>query len=176
VLYRLGNRAPAVHASAFIAPDAALIGDVTVAAEASIWFNVVARGDIERISIGAGSNIQDGTVLHTDPQNPCVVGENVTVGHMAMLHGCRIGAGSLIGIGATLLNGSVIGTNCIVGAHSLVTENKTFPDGVLLMGTPAKIVRELTADELEGVQANAARYVARAKIYASDLSSIPNDD
>jgi carbonic anhydrase/acetyltransferase-like protein (isoleucine patch superfamily) len=171
VIYRLGERAPDIHTSGFVAPNAAVIGDVVLEENSSVWFNCVLRGDIEQIVIGRGSNIQDGSVLHTDPTNPCIVGPDVTVGHMATLHGCRIGAESLIGIGATLLNGSVIGANSIVGAHALVTENKTFPDGVLLMGTPAKVARDLRPDELEGIKANSARYVARAQSYLKHLKA-----
>jgi carbonic anhydrase/acetyltransferase-like protein (isoleucine patch superfamily) len=171
VIYRLGERAPDIHTSVFVAPNAAVIGDVVLEENSSVWFNCVLRGDIEQIVIGRGSNIQDGSVLHTDPTNPCIVGPDVTVGHMATLHGCRIGAESLIGIGATLLNGSVIGANSIVGAHALVTENKTFPDGVLLMGTPAKVARDLRPDELEGIKANSARYVARAQSYLKHLKA-----
>ncbi len=171
MIYRLGERAPDVHRSVFIAPDAAVIGDVVLEENSSVWFNCVLRGDIEQIVVGTGSNIQDGSILHTDPTNPCIVGPDVTVGHMATLHGCRIGAGSLIGIGATLLNGSVVGANSIVGAHALVTENKEFPDGVLLIGTPAKVVRELRPEELESIKANSARYVARAQVYFKDLAA-----
>jgi len=169
MIYELGDRSPAIADSAFVAPGAVIIGAVELAAESSIWFQAVLRGDIERISIGHGSNIQDGSVLHTDPNNPCVVGAHVTVGHMAMLHGCRIGDHSLIGIGATLLNGAQIGENCIVGAHSLLTENKKFPDNVLIMGTPAKIVRELKPEEHASLKANAERYVQRAQRYQAEL-------
>ena len=167
--YRLGDTTPVIADSAYVAPSAVIIGDVELAADSSIWFGAVLRGDIERISIGVGSNIQDGSVLHTDPNNPCIVGAHVTVGHMAMLHGCRIGDHSLIGIGATLLNGSQVGANCIVGAHSLLTENKTFPDNVLIMGTPAKIVRELGPEDHASLKANAERYVERAKRYRAEL-------
>ena len=169
MIYELGDRSPAIADSAFVAPGAVIIGDVELAADSSIWFQAVLRGDIERISIGIGSNIQDGSVLHTDPNNPCVVGAHVTVGHMAMLHGCRIGDYSLIGIGATLLNGAQIGANCIVGAHSLLTENKQFADNVLIMGTPAKVVRELQPEEHASLKANAERYVQRAKRYQAEL-------
>jgi carbonic anhydrase/acetyltransferase-like protein (isoleucine patch superfamily) len=169
MIYALGDRAPVIAASAFVAPDAAIIGDVELADVSSVWFNAVLRGDIERISVGAGSNIQDGSVLHTDPNNPCEVGAYVTVGHMAMLHGCRIGANSLIGIGATLLNGSEIGANCIVAAHSLLTENKKYPDNVLIMGTPGKVVRELRPEEHASLRANAERYIERARRYLTEL-------
>jgi len=169
MIYQLGDTAPVIADSAYVAPDAVVIGDVELAVDSSIWFGAVLRGDIEHISIGNGSNIQDGSVLHTDPNNPCIVGAHVTVGHMAMLHGCRIGDHSLIGIGATLMNGSQIGANCIVGAHSLLTENKIFPDNVLIMGAPAKIIRELRPEEHTSLKANAERYVERAKRYRTEL-------
>lgn len=172
MIYSLGQQQPQIAADAFVAPTAVIIGDVDLQPGSSVWFGAVLRGDIERISVGRGSNIQDGTVMHTDPANPCTLGANVTVGHMAMLHGCRIGDGCLIGIGATLLNGSRVGKNCIVGAHSLLTEGKEFPDGVLIMGTPGKIVRDLTPAELEGLRANAERYVARAARYRKELTAL----
>ena len=175
VIYTLGTVTPRIAASAFVAPDAVIIGDVELAEESSIWFKAILRGDIERITVGRGSNIQDGSVMHTDPDNPCIVGEHVTVGHKTMLHGCNIGNNTLIGIGATLLNGSKIGANCIVGAHSLVTENKTFPDNVLIMGAPAKIARELHPDELDKLRANADRYVDRAQRYKTELRAQPSD-
>ena len=171
VIYDLDGQTAELAADAFVAPSADIIGDVTVKAGASIWFGAVLRGDIEKITIGAGSNIQDGTVCHTDPSNPCIVGDHVTVGHMAMLHGCNIGDGSLIGIGATLMNGSSIGKNCIVGAHALVTEGKTFPDNVVIMGAPAKVVREITAADIEALKANADRYVKRSQRYREELTA-----
>ena len=168
--FSLGDVTPHIADSAFVAPDAVVIGDVELAQDSSIWFNAILRGDIERIVIGQGSNIQDASVLHTDPNNPCIVGENVTVGHMATLHGCTIGDGSLIGIGATLLNGSRIGKNCIVGAHTLITENKEFPDSVVIMGTPGKVVREISEADRTNLQANAQRYVERARRYRAELA------
>jgi carbonic anhydrase/acetyltransferase-like protein (isoleucine patch superfamily) len=172
MIYALGEVKPQIDASAFVAADATIIGDVVLAANSSIWFNAVLRGDIETISIGVGTNIQDGSVLHTDPNNPCRVGDHVTVGHMAMLHGCTIGNNSLIGIGATLLNGSKVGENCIVGAHSLLTENKKFPDNVLIMGTPARVVREITPEEHASLRASAQRYAKRAQRYQSELQAL----
>jgi carbonic anhydrase/acetyltransferase-like protein (isoleucine patch superfamily) len=172
MIYALGDRKPQIDESAFVAPDASVIGDVELAANSSIWFNAVLRGDIETISIGSGSNIQDGSVLHTDPNNPCRVGDHVTVGHMAMLHGCTIGNDSLIGIGATLLNGSEVGANCIVGAHSLITENKKFPDNVLIIGTPARVVREITPAEHASLRASATRYAKRAQRYQTELTEL----
>jgi carbonic anhydrase/acetyltransferase-like protein (isoleucine patch superfamily) len=170
MIYKLGDPQPNIADDAFIAPSAVVIGDVKLQPEASIWFGAVLRGDIETITIGRGSNIQDGTVCHTDPNNPCTIGDFVTVGHMAMLHGCTIGDGSLIGIGATMMNGSAIGKECIVGAHALVTEGKKFPDGVVIMGAPAKVVRELNDDDRAKLRANAERYVERAKRYKQELT------
>jgi len=170
MLWKLGDTVPESHADGvFVAPGAAVIGDVHLGPESSVWFGAVLRGDIERITIGRGSNIQDGSVLHTDPQNPCTVGEYVTVGHMAMLHGCSIGNNTLVGIGSTILNGARIGANSIVGAHALITEGKQFPDGVLLIGAPAEVARELRPDEFAALRANADRYISRAKRYLREL-------
>lgn len=171
MIYDLGSQQAEIADDAFVAPDATIIGDVQLLPGSSVWFGAVLRGDIERITIGEGSNIQDGTVCHTDPSNPCNVGNNVTVGHMAMLHGCTIGDGSLIGIGATLLNGSKVGRDCIVGAHALVTEGKEFPDGVVIMGAPAKVVREVTDTDREKLRANAERYVTRGQRYRTELKA-----
>ena len=170
MIYNLGKQQADVADDAFIAPSAVVIGDVKLHPESSIWFGAVLRGDIETITIGRGSNIQDGTVCHTDPNNPCTIGDFVTVGHMAMLHGCTIGDGSLIGIGATMMNGSSVGKECIVGAHALITEGKKFPDGVVIMGAPAKVVRELNDDDRGKLRANAERYVERAKRYKQELT------
>jgi carbonic anhydrase/acetyltransferase-like protein (isoleucine patch superfamily) len=171
LIYELDQQQPEIADGVFVAPSAVIIGDVKLQPETSIWFGAVLRGDIETITIGRGSNIQDGTVCHTDPDNPCTVGDYVTVGHMAMLHGCTIGDGSLVGIGATLMNGSAIGRECIVGAHSLITEGKQFPDGVVIMGSPAKIVRELDDADRAKLRANAERYVKRARRYLAELRS-----
>jgi len=169
LIFDLGEQKPNIADGVFVAPSAVLIGDVKLHPDSSIWFGAVLRGDIERITIGRGSNIQDGTVCHTDPTNPCTVGEYVTVGHMAMLHGCAIGDNSLIGIGATLMNGSAVGKECIVGAHSLITEGKQFPDGVVIMGSPAKVVRELNDEDRAKLRANADRYVQRGRRYMKEL-------
>jgi carbonic anhydrase/acetyltransferase-like protein (isoleucine patch superfamily) len=174
LIYELGQQHPDIADGAFVAPSAVIIGDVKLQPETSVWFGAVLRGDIETITLGRGSNIQDGTVCHTDPDNPCTVGEYVTVGHMAMLHGCTIGDGSLVGIGATLMNGSAIGRECIVGAHSLVTEGKQFPGGVVIMGSPAKIVRELNDADRAKLRANAERYVNRARRYLEELRTAGN--
>jgi len=171
VIYTLGDQHPEIADGAYVAPSAEIIGDVKLLPESSVWFGAVLRGDIETITIGRGSNIQDGSVCHTDPNNPCTLGDYVTVGHMAMLHGCSIGDRSLIGIGATLLNGSSVGKDCIVGAHSLITEGKHFPDGVVIMGAPAKVVRELTDADRSKLKANAERYVQRAQRYQAELNA-----
>ena len=148
-LYQLDAHRPEVHESAWVADNAQVMGAVKLAADASVWFGCTVRGDTETIEIGEGSNIQDGSVMHADHGKPLTVGKNVTVGHMVMLHGCTIGDESLIGIGAVVLNGAKIGKNCLVGAGSLVTEGKEFPDGSMIMGTPAKVVRELSDDEVK---------------------------
>ena len=149
----------------WIAPDATVIGDVQMAKDSSIWFHCTIRGDNEPIIIGEGSNIQDNSVIHTDPGCPCTIGSNVTVGHMAMLHGCQIGDGSLIGIGAVILNNAKIGKNCIIGAKALITEGSVIPDGSLVMGIPGKIKKELDAEEQKIPQLNAGFYVENYKRY-----------
>lgn len=170
-LYDLGSHSVEMPPSgqAWVAPNATAIGQVLLEEEASLWFNAVARGDNEPIRIGARSNVQDGSILHTDMGVPLTIGPDVTVGHLVMLHGCTIGANSLIGIGSVILNNAVIGRNCIVGAKSLVTEGKEFPDGTLIMGSPAKPVRELTGDEIALITASAAHYVENWKRFARDL-------
>ncbi len=171
MIARLGDREPVFEgAGHFVADSAAIIGSVRLGDRASVWFNCVLRGDNDWLEIGARSNVQDGCVLHTDPDLPLVVGTGVTVGHMAMLHGCRVGDNSLIGIGATVLNGASIGANCIVGAHALVTENKAFPDGTLILGSPARAMRELSADEITAIGASAASYVANAERFREQLA------
>ncbi len=155
--------------SFWVAPSAILIGKVRLQTDASVWFNVVARGDNELIDIGARSNVQDGSVLHTDMGYPLSIGAGVTIGHMAMLHGCTVGDNSLIGIGATVLNGATIGKNCLVGAHALVTEGKVFEDNALIVGAPARKVRTLSADEVAMLTASADHYVQNWKRYAAGL-------
>ncbi len=156
----------------YIAPNATVIGSVRLKANSSIWFNAVLRGDNDWIEIGENSNVQDGSVLHADPGIPLTVGNDVTVGHKVMLHGCTIGDGSLVGIGSTILNKAVIGAKSIVAAHSLVTEGKTFPDGVLLLGSPAKIVRELQPGELEMLKALANVYVENGRRFNASLTEV----
>ena len=158
-IYQLEHRIPDIHENAWVAPSADVIGSVSMAAESSIWFNAVARGDNELISIGERSNIQDSTVLHTDPGIPLIIDDDVTVGHSVMLHGCTIGTGSLIGIGSVILNEAHIGANSIVGANTLITERKQFPERSLIMGSPGRIVRSLKDDEVKSLLAIASIYV-----------------
>ncbi len=153
----------------WIAPNAVVVGNVTLKTNASIWFNAVLRGDNEPIVIGRGSNVQDGAILHTDPGSPLLIGEGVTVGHLAMLHGCTIGDNSLIGIGAVVLNGAVIGRNCLIGAKALIAEGKVIPDNSLVMGAPGKVVRQLDDDQIEALKVGALHYVDNWKRYARDL-------
>jgi carbonic anhydrase/acetyltransferase-like protein (isoleucine patch superfamily) len=168
--YKLGDKQVRLQGEGhFIAPNAAVIGDVTLHENASIWFSCVVRGDADRIEIGAGSNIQDGTVMHADPGFPMVVGENVTVGHNAMLHGCTIGDGSLVGINAVVLNGAKVGKGCLIGANALVTEGTEIPDGSMVLGSPAKVVRQLSEEAQLLLQHNADHYVGNAKRYVEEL-------
>jgi len=170
VIYTLGDRAPEFEgAGHFVADNATIIGSVRLKDKASIWFNCVLRGDNDWLTVGERSNIQDGCVLHTDPGIELIVGDDVTVGHKVMLHGCEIGNNSLIGIGSTILNGARIGNNCIVGAHALVTENKRFPDGSLILGAPAKVARQLSEEEIAHVHWSADIYVKNAERFNSDL-------
>jgi len=169
----LGDRKPELIGDGqFVADNANVIGSVRLKANTSVWYNVVIRGDNDWIEIGENSNIQDGSVLHTDPGFPLTIGSGVTVGHMVMLHGCDIGDNSLIGIGSTLLNGAKIGKDSLVGAHALITEGKEFPDGVLILGSPAKIVRELEADEIEKLKFPAQIYVDNGKRFSRELKQL----
>jgi len=153
----------------WVAPNAVVIGDVTLEKNSSIWFNATLRGDIENICVGEGSNVQDGSVLHTDPGYPLKVGKNVTVGHLVMLHGCIIGDNSLIGIGAVILNNAKIGKNCIIGAKSLITENKEIPDSSLVVGSPGRVIRKVTDEEVKAIKKNAIRYQENWKKYSKSL-------
>jgi len=174
-LYALDGIAPVLPEEGrfWIAPGAQVIGRVRLEADASIWFGVVARGDNEEILIGAGSNVQDGAVLHSDPGFPLTIGAGCTIGHRAILHGCAIGDNSLVGMGATLLNGAVIGRNCLVGANALVTEGKIFPDNSLIVGSPARLVRTLDEAAMLGLQESASHYVANARRFAKGLVALP---
>ena len=165
MIYDLEKNAPEISADCWIAPNAIIIGKVKLEKNSSIWFNAVLRGDIEKIVIGENSNIQDGSVLHTDPGYPLTVGKGVTVGHMVMLHGCEISDDTLIGIGSTILNKAKIGKNCIIGANTLVTENKVIPDNSLVLGSPGKVVRKVTDEEIKVIRENAKHYVKNSKRY-----------
>ena len=167
--YALDGIAPEVGMDVWIAPTAAVIGKVVLEDGANVWFGAVLRGDTEVIWVGAGSNVQDNAVLHTDLGHPLLIGANCTIGHSAILHGCAIGEGSLIGMGATILNGAKIGKGCIVGAGSLVTEGKDIPDGTLVMGRPAHVTRLLAPDEMERLLGSAEHYRANAARYAAGL-------
>jgi carbonic anhydrase/acetyltransferase-like protein (isoleucine patch superfamily) len=171
-IYQLGDHAPRIAASAWVADSASVIGQVVLEDEASIWYGAVLRGDNDLITIGRRSNVQDGSVLHTDHGIRLTVGVGVTIGHQVMLHGCTIGDGSLIGIQSVLLNGAKIGRHSIVGAGSLITEGKEFPDGVLIVGSPAKVVRELTPEQIARMALSEAHYVANAERQRNALKRI----
>jgi len=175
-LFRFDGSTPDVDASAYVAPTATVIGRAFLAKDSSVWFNAVLRADNEAIRIGTGSNVQEGAVLHTDPGFPLSVGDGVTVGHQAMLHGCSIGDGSLIGIQAVVLNGAVIGQNCLVGAGALVTEGKVFPDNSLIVGSPAKVIRQLTSEDVAKFQVGTRDYVARSQRYKDGLEPLAATD
>jgi carbonic anhydrase/acetyltransferase-like protein (isoleucine patch superfamily) len=171
--YRLGDKAPSLGREVWIADNATVIGDVRLGDSVSIWWNAVLRGDNDPMIIGASSNIQDGSVLHTDAGVPFVIGSHVTVGHLAMLHGCIIGDGTLIGIKSVILNRAVIGKHCIIGANSLIPEGKVIPDRSLVMGSPGKVVRELSDEEVARLQASAEQYVLNARRYREQLEIEP---
>ena len=169
-VYSLGSLVPKIASSCWVAPNAAVVGNVIIKEHASIWFGATVRGDQpEPITIGAHTNIQDGSVLHSDAGVPLTVGDGVTVGHQAMLHGCTIGDNTLIGIGATVLNKSVIGKNCVIGAHTLIPENKSIPDNSLVIGSPGKVVKELSEEQIEGLKASAEHYVMNADRFKEHL-------
>lgn len=171
-VYRLAKDVPELAASAYVAPNAAVIGKVILAERATVWFGATLRGDNETISIGAGSNVQDSAVMHTDPGFPLTVGADVSIGHQAMMHGCTIGEGTLIGIQAIVMNGAVIGKGCLVGAGALITERKVFADGSLIIGAPAKVVRQLSAEERENLLKVAANYAERGAFYRNNLYAV----
>ncbi|WP_159951207.1 gamma carbonic anhydrase family protein [Rhizobium sp. 18065] len=174
-VYALGDRTPRLPAQGrfWIAPDAHVIGDVTLGDDVGIWFGVVLRGDNDPIVIGAGSNIQEGTMVHTDIGFPATIGEGCTIGHHAIIHGCSIGNNSLIGMGATVLNGARIGDNCLVGANALVTEGKHFPDNSLIVGSPARVIRTLDDTAIAGLRRSAENYVCNWQRFARDLRLLP---
>jgi carbonic anhydrase/acetyltransferase-like protein (isoleucine patch superfamily) len=173
-LYALNGIAPEFEdeASGWIAPDASVIGNVILGRDVGIWFGAAIRGDNEPIRIGAGSNVQEHTVMHTDPGYPLTVGKGCTIGHRALLHGCTIGDNSLIGMGAIVLNGARIGNNCLVGAGALVTERKEFPDGSMILGSPAKVVRMLDEAAMEGLRRSAQHYVENARRFKAGLATV----
>lgn len=170
--YSLGDSRPQTPASCYIAPGARLVGDVCLQDEVSVWFNAVLRADNEPIEVGAGSNIQDGAVLHVDPGYPIVIGRRVTVGHKVMLHGCRIGDHSLVGMNAVVLNGAVIGEFCLIGANALVTEGMQVPDGSLVLGSPGRIVRQVDEKARAAMAAGAQSYIDKIRRYQDSLQAI----
>lgn len=168
-VFAIGDKRPQIADSVWIAPNATVIGDVRLGHNVSIWWNAVLRGDNDPISIGENTNIQDGSVLHTDIGVPLVIAANVTVGHMVMLHGCTIGEGSLIGIGAIVLNNAVVGRECLIGAGSLIPEGKVIPERSLVMGSPGRIIRQLTDEDIVRMRASAEHYVEHLQNYSSQL-------
>lgn len=171
-LYSLGGKRPTLADDTWVAPDANLIGDIVLEAGASVWFCATLRGDNETITVGAGSNVQENCVFHTDMGFPLRIGTNCTIGHKVMLHGCTIGNNSLIGMGATVLNGARIGDNCLIGAGALITEGKVIPDGSLVMGAPGKVVRELDAAAIKGLEASALHYQDNMRRFRAELTEI----
>ena len=172
MIYALDGDAPVIHPSCWIADSASVIGRVTLGRDIGIWFGAVLRGDNDSITVGDGSNVQEGVVLHIDAGLPLTIGRNVTVGHQAMLHGCTIGDGSLIGIKAVVLNRAMVGRNCLIGANALVTEDKVIPDGSLVLGSPGKVVRALTPQELELLARSAEHYQEKARHYRDALKAL----
>ncbi len=171
-IYRLGDRTPVIDESVYVAEGAIVIGQVTLGKNSTVWSQAVLRGDNEPIQIGAGCNVQEGAVLHTDPGFPLTVEDHVTIAHQVMLHGCTIGEGSLIGIQAVILNGAVIGRQCLVGAGALITPGKTFPDNSLILGSPAKVVRELTEEQIADLRSTASKYARRGVFFKDHLERI----
>lgn len=171
-LYELDGAAPQLAPGAWVADSAEVIGSVVLHEGASVWFGTVVRGDTDTITVGAGSNIQDASVLHADHGQPLVIGERVTVGHKVMLHGCTIGDECLIGIGAVVLNGAKIARHCLVGAGALVTEGKTFPEGSMILGSPAKVVRQLSPQEIDGLKKSAQHYIDNARRFHDGMRRV----
>lgn len=171
-VYELDGISPEIAASAWVADSAQVMGEVKIGGDASIWFGTVVRGDASSITIGEGSNVQDASVLHADLGMPLVIGRHVTVGHQVMLHGCTIGDESLIGIGAIVLNGAKIGKNCLVGAGALVTEGKEFPDGSMIIGSPARVVKQLTPEQMQGLRQSAQHYIDNAHRFKAGLRKL----
>ncbi len=171
-VYALDGVEPQIAESAWVADSAQVMGEVQLGADASVWFGTVVRGDTSSITIGEGSNVQDASVLHADLGMPLVIGRHVTVGHQVMLHGCTIGDESLIGIGAIVLNGAKIGKNCLVGAGALVTEGKEFPDGSMIIGSPARVVKQLTPEQIQGLRQSAQHYIDNARRFRAGLRKL----
>jgi len=173
-LYQLDDKRPVLPEEdrCWVAPDAHVIGDVILGADVGIWFGAVLRGDNEPITIGAGTNIQEGVMIHADPGFPATIGAGCTIGHHAIIHGCTLGGNTLVGMGATILNGAVIGNNCLIGANALVTEGKTFEDGSLIVGSPAKAIRKLDAVAIEGLRVTAEKYVSNIKRFREGLTVV----
>jgi len=169
MILHLGNARPQRRGPCFVAPGAILIGDITLGENSSIWFNAVVRADNDYISLGDNTNVQDGAVLHCDPGFPLIVGKNVTVGHQATIHGCTVGDYTLIGINATVLNGAVIGKHCLIGAHALVTEGTVIPDGSLVVGSPAKVLKPLSESQKESLSQSANEYAQKAAEYSKNM-------
>ena len=171
MIYKLGEHEVEITGEDFyVAESASVIGKVRLANDTSVWFGAVLRGDNESITVGENTNIQECAVIHTDPGFPCILGSNVTIGHQAMLHGCQVGDNSLIGINAVVLNGAKIGRNCLIGANALVTENQEIPDGSLVIGSPAKPIKQLTTAQIQKLKESAEHYVTRFKGFKRDLS------
>jgi len=171
-IYALGGSTPDIHADAWVAPDANLIGKVVLEQAASVWFSSTIRADHEEIRIGYGSNVQENCVMHVDAGYPLTIGAGCTIGHKVMLHGCTIGDNTLIGMGATVLNGARIGKNCLIGAGALITEGKEIPDGSLVMGMPGKVVRELDAAAIQGLRASALHYQENMRRFRDTMTKV----
>ena len=172
MIYKLDDLSPEIHADTWVADSATVVGQVVLAAGVSVWFNAVLRAENAAIHVGEDSNIQDGSVLHVDPGMPLTIGKRVTIGHKVMLHGCTIGDESLIGINAVVLNGAKIGKNCLIGANTLIPEGKVIPDGSLVMGSPGKIVRTLTPEQMQGLKLSAQHYVDNSRRYKQGLIAV----
>lgn len=171
MIYKLAEHKVTQHSSAYIAPSAQVMGKVTLAAGTSVWFNAVIRGDCDPISIGENSNIQDGSVLHTDFGYPMTIGKGVTIGHKVMLHGCDIGDYSLVGINAVILNGAKIGRHCVIGANALITENMVVPDCSVVMGSPGKVVKQVSDEQAQMLEKSSAHYVKNAAYFKQNLQA-----
>tara|TARA_Y100000590_G_scaffold454595_1_gene601678 strand:- start:5054 stop:5575 length:522 start_codon:yes stop_codon:yes gene_type:complete len=172
MIYKYHQKKPQINSNSWVAPNAIIIGNVVLEEETSIWWNAVLRGDNEQIFIGKGSNIQDGSVAHTDPGYGLTIGENVTVGHMAMIHGCTIGDGSLVGIGSIILNGAKIGKGCLIGANSFISENKEIPDNSIVLGAPGRVVGDVKEKHLAMMERAQKSYVKRSYLYKSELKEL----